>query len=197
MFWRSFFPDDDLTKHAADELENLFRRWKSRGQAKIDKLNASIAESPILRCLGLGVPNFMENATMQIDGQLTKVQIESPTLCGKMSPPFPFKKDNSFVLSEQELRLRDEIFKQREVVKSRSLHKLASRGGKICDFCKQEEKDTMIGCENNDCENVIHQSCFELVDTDKNLVSGWRELLDEESNDDDGVNLIFCKECSF
>jgi hypothetical protein len=73
---------------------------------------------------------------------------------------------------------------------------LASRGGKICDFCKQEEKDTMIGCENNDCENVIHQSCFELVDTDKNLVSGWRELLDEESSYDDGVNLIFCKECS-
>ena len=81
-------------------------------------------------------------------------------------------------------------------MKSRSLHKLASRGGKICDFCKQEEKDTMIGCENNDCENVIHQSCFELVDTDKNLVSGWRELLDEESSYDDGVNLIFCKECS-
>ena len=47
----------------------------------------------------------MENATMQIDGQITKVQIESPTLCGTMSSSFPFRKMKS-------LSKRDEIFKR-------------------------------------------------------------------------------------
>ena len=39
----------------------------------------------------------MENATMQIDGQITKVQIESATLCGKMSSPSSFRKDEILI----------------------------------------------------------------------------------------------------
>ena len=114
-----------------------------------------------------------------------------------MSPPFPFKKDNTFVLSDQEKLLRFEVFKVRETVKLRSLRKLASRGGMFCLFCNHEENDTMIECDGTGCENVIHKSCFELTDGDRKLISGWIEVVDEQSSGDNGVNLVFCKECSF
>ena len=111
-----------------------------------------------------------------------------------MSPPFPFKKDNTFIRSEQELRIRDELFKVRETVKLRSLRKLATRGGLICIFCNREEKDAMIECDN--CDHVIHKSCFEFINADKNLLSGWTKLTNE-STDDDEVNHIYCKDCIF
>ena len=45
---------------------------------------------------------------MQFNGSITKVQIESPTLCGTMSSPFPF-----FCTFQ---KMRDERFKSREDV---------------------------------------------------------------------------------
>ena len=45
---------------------------------------------------------------------------------------------------------------------------------------------------------MIHKSCFELFgNKDKDLVSGWKEVANESSEDDDGVNLIYSKDCSF
>jgi hypothetical protein len=92
MFWRQFFANDFLTMSASDKLEQSFESWKSKRKLKRQGKKASIDRNPVLLNLGLSFASSDEKCTMDIGGQMSKVQLPSHSLSAKFCPPFPFQK---------------------------------------------------------------------------------------------------------